>query len=574
MALIHEAYAFISKWLKPFLLSLQSILSILQLLDAIGTISYYVRFDSLKTTNFKLGFELYGPILVLLLLYIVFIIQERRYSSLVIPLFSLALYIKGLKIALPMGSLLMAVNYLLTTSNYYEYVSSLLTILGGYEILTLIHWLFFTPSGITSPFTTITDVETSINKMIANASVIFVLGLILSWIPRSITFLKENWRRHPAVTLRSMGRKNTWAVVLLSISVTLGVIAAIYPYNPILNPKGSGVGADVRDYIKDAAKVDADLSQAFVVLGGNRPLIFILIWAYQRLLGIDVVNAIHFLPVLLNPLMVLGAFFIGKEASDDWWIGSWAAFFTACSYQVTVGMWAYFLTNMLALSIVFTSLGLLFRALRLKSRRTLGYACLIGSLLVFTHPWTYAQYFVATVATTIAVGCLAYINSSSYEETHILSMYSAALGLSNIVKELLLGGYGGVAASSGAIRSIYGLGEFFSRYILGVMLRFGGNLINVVLFFFAIIGILSRKQKQTPDIYFTILLLVTSPLFFIGKFNTLGRLLYNLPIGLFTAYGFISILRSQIDEKLKLSLIFFTCLYLTAYLIRSIAILV
>jgi len=574
MALIHEAYAFISKWLKPFLLSLQSIFSILQLLDAIGTIRYYVRFDSLRTTRFKLGFELYGPILVLLLLYIVCIIQERRYSSLIIPLFTLALHIKGLKIALPMGSLLMTLNYLLTTRNYYEYVSSLLTILGGYEILTLVHWLFFAPSGMTSPFTMITDVETSINKIIANASVIFVLGLILSWIPRSITFLKENWRRHPAVTLRSTGRKNTWAVMLLSISVTLGVIAAIYPYNPILNPEGSGVGADVRDYIKGAAIVDADLSQAFVVLGGTRPLIFMLIWAYQRLLGIDVVNAVHFLPVLLNPLMVLGAFFIGREASDDWWIGSWAAFFTACSYQVTVGMWAYFLTNMLALSIVFTSLGLLFRALRLKSRRTLGYACLMGSLLAFTHPWTYTQYLVATVATTIAVGCLAYINKSDYEETHILSMYSAALGLSNITKELLLGGYGGVAASSGVIRSIHGIGEFFSRYKFGVMLRYGGNLINVVLFFFAIIGILSRKQKQTPDIYFTILLLVTSPLFFIGEFNTLGRLLYNLPIGLFASYGFISILRSQIDEKLKLSLKFFTWLYLTAYLIRSIAFIV
>jgi len=420
----------------------------------------------------------------------------------------------------------------------------------------------------------VTDVETSINKIIGNASIIFVLGIILSWIPKSITFLKENWRRHPTVTLGSMGRKNTWAVVLLSISVTLGVITAIYPYNPILNSKGSGVGADVQDYIKSAAIVDADLSQAFVVLGGTRPLIFMLLWAYQRLLGIDVVNAVHFLPVLLNPLMVLSAFFIGKEASDDWWIGSWAAFFTACSYHVTVGMWAYFLTNMLALSIAFTSLGLLFRALRLKSRRTMSYACLIGSLLAFTHPWTYAQYFIATVATTIAVGCLTYINRSSYEETHILSMYSAALGLSNIIKEVLLGGYGGVAASSGVVRSIYGLGEFFSRYKFGVMLRYEGNLINVVLFFFAFIGILSRKQKQTPDIYFTILLLVTSPFFFIGKFNMLGRLLYNLPIGLFASYGFISILRSQIIREVKFSLKFFTCFYLTAYLIRSIAFIV
>ena len=569
-----KAYLYASKWVEPILLSLQTVLSILQILDAKKIFYYYASGPKLRTSNFQLGFELYEPLLVLLLLYVIWMIQERRYSSLLIPSLSLILYTMDLKIALPMGSLLAVINSLLTVHKISEYVSALLMALGGFELLTLLHWSFFIPMDLTSPFITIADVETSINRIFAFNSVIFVLVLILAWLPKSITYLREMGRNATDYTSGFGGERDFWATALLTLSVLLGVIAAVFPYNPILNPQALGVGVDIPNYIEVSEVVETDLTYAFEAYSGSRPLIFMLIWSFQRLIGTDVTSAVNFLPVLLNPLMVLGAFFIGKESSDDWWIGSWAAFFTACSFHVTVGMFAYFLTNMLALSLIFFSLGFLFRALRLKSKRSLVYACLIGSLLVFTHPWTYTQYFVTTLIAATAVGCLAYTNRSDYEETKLLSIYSVALGLSNILKELLLGGYGGVAASSGVIRSVYGAGEFLNRYKFGVMVRYGGYLINVALFLFAILGILSRDKKQTPDIYFTALLFASTPLFFIGEFRTLGRLLYNLPIGLFSAYGFTSILRSQIDEKLKLSLMFFTCLYLTAYLIRSIAILV
>jgi hypothetical protein len=500
--------------------------------------------------------------------------KERRYHAILIPITTMTLFSMGFKISLPIGSLLAVTNTLWMTGQYNEYVSGVLLVLSGFELLAVLHWFFFIPLGLTSPFALIADVENSIYRMTAKVSIIFVIGIMLAWIPKTTTYLREIGRNPIVTTPRLRGEKTFWAILLLSFSVVLGVVAAVYPYNPILNPQEAGVGADVRAYIKGAEKVNADLSQAFVVLRGTRPLIFMLIWAYQRLLGIDVVNAVHFLPVLLNPIMVLGAFFIGKESSDDWWIGSWAAFFTACSYQVTVGMLAYFLTNMLALSLVFISLGFLFRAIRSKSKRSLAYACIIGSLLVFTHPWTYTQYFITTIITTIVVGSLAYINRSDYDETKVLIIYTMSLGFSNIYKELFLGGYGGVTASSTVITRMYYLGDFLAKYKLGVMMRYGGYLINLVVFFFALLGILSRKQKETPDIYFTALLFASSPLFFIGEFNMLPRLLYNLPIGLLTAYGFMSVLRSQIDEKVKFSLTFFTGLYLTVYLIRSVAILV
>ncbi|UCD44840.1 MAG: hypothetical protein JSV27_12135 [Candidatus Bathyarchaeota archaeon] len=500
--------------------------------------------------------------------------KERRYHALLIPITTLTLYSMGLNISLPIGSLLAVTNTLWMKDQYNEYVSGVLLVLSGFELLALLHWLFFIPLNLTSPFGIIANVENSIYRMTVNVSIIFVLGLFLAWIPKTNIILREKLQFSTIATPRLGGEKGFWSIVLLLFSVVLAIVAAVYPYNPMLNPQGSVVGADAREYIKVAENLEADRVFLYDVLRGPRSLIFILIWSYRRLLSIDIPNAVRFLPILLNPLIVLASFFIGKESSDDWWVGSWAAFFTACSYQVTVGMFSHFLANMLALSLVFISLGFLFRAIRLKSKRSLAYACMIGSLLVFTHPWTYTQYLSTTIITTTVVGSLAYVNRSDYDESKVLIIYTMSLGLSNIFKELLLGGYGGVTASSTVITRIYNIGNFWARYKLGVMMRYGGYLINLVVFFFALLGILSRKKKETPDIYFTALLFASSPFFFISEFNILARLLYNLPIGLLTAYGFMSVLRSQIDEKVKFSLIFFTGLYLTVYLIRSVAILV
>jgi len=84
--------------------------------------------------------------------------------------------------------------------------------------------------------------------------------------------------------------------------------------------------------------------------------------------------------------MIVAVFFRAFQAFGDWWLSSWAAFFTACGYQITVGVYSYFLTNILGLCLTFLSLGFLFRSLRRGCKISLALASILGVLLVFTHP--------------------------------------------------------------------------------------------------------------------------------------------------------------------------------------------
>jgi len=201
--------------------------------------------------------------------------------------------------------------------------------------------------------------------------------------------------------------KSSRPMALLLFSILLSIATALYPHSPAVNPEEIIVGVDIPHYVKAAEIVDREVSQAFKVMSGHRPIIFLVIYGFQRILGSDVSTAVNFLPVILNPLMIMTVFFLAYEAFSDRWIASWAAFFTACGYQVTVGIYCYFLTNMLALSLAFLSLGFLFRFLRRFCKIDLVLSSILGILLYFTHPWTFYQYIPAMFLT---IGILWYKN--------------------------------------------------------------------------------------------------------------------------------------------------------------------
>lgn len=161
------------------------------------------------------------------------------------------------------------------------------------------------------------------------------------------------------------------------------------------------MGVDIQAYVEAGEIVECDLSKAFNVMNGSRPLIFSVIYGFQKLLGSDVSTAVRFLPLILNPLILISVFFLAFKTTRDLRLSNWAAFFTACGYHVTVGMYSYLLTNMLALSLIWLSLGFQFRSLRRGCDTSLALASILGVLLVFTHPWTSNQYGVTTILTLI-----------------------------------------------------------------------------------------------------------------------------------------------------------------------------
>jgi len=357
-------------------------------------------------------------------------------------------------------------------------------------------------------------------------------------------------------------------MALLLFSIFLSVAAALYPHSPFVNPEGNIVGVDILHYVEIAEIVDRDVSLAFKVWGGHRPIIFIVIYGFQRLLGSDVSTAVNFLPVILNPLMIATAFFLAHEAFSDGWIASWAAFFTVCGYQVTVGMYSYFLTNMLALSLAFLSLGFLFRFLRRFGKIDLVLSSILGFLLFFTHPWTFYQYLPAIFLT----GAISwYRNRDKFPMVTISLLCFVSLTLVGIFKVLNFVGFrffpvfSFILATSEGISSFWRGNTFIFRYL------YGGLLSYVILLSLALIGIYLMDRKNINELYLTGFLALTSIFFLIGTNMIKSRLFYNIPIGIFASLGFNSIIRLNISEDLKKILITFVILTFTVYLFRSLA---
>jgi len=357
-------------------------------------------------------------------------------------------------------------------------------------------------------------------------------------------------------------------MALLVFSIFLSIAAAVYPHLPTVNPNKIMVGVDIPPYVKAAEIVDQDVSQAFKVMSGYRPIIFLVIYGFQRLLGSDVSTAVKILPVILNPLMIMAVFFLANESFNDGWIASWAAFFTACGYQITIGMFFYFLTNMLALSLAFLSLGFLFRFLRRFGKIDLVLSVILGFLLFFTHPWTFYQY---TPAMFLTVAISWYKNRDKFPIMTAMFLCVLSLVLLGIFKALNFRGFRFFPVFSYVLAVSEGVSSFWARNTYIFRLLYGGLLSYMILLSLALIGVYLIDRKNINELYLTVFMALTSMFFLIGNYTIKSRLLYNVPIGVFASLGFNSIIRLNISEDLKKILITFVILTFTLYLFRSLA---
>jgi len=331
----------------------------------------------------------------------------------------------------------------------------------------------------------------------------------------------------PKNTTRQLTRE---LCIFMVFILVLSVSAGVYPYIATVNPRGIDAGQDISNYVEWANIVEGEFTQIFNVSGGSRPLIFLAIMGFQKITGLETLAAIRFLPVFLNPLMVLTFFFLIQEATQDVWLAAVAAFFTATGYPVTVNMSSYFLTNVLALCFAFLSLGFLVRRMRLGERKNLIISLLFGALLIFTHPWTFVQFYV--VFLVISVLLLFFSKSREGTQGIIFDVfiYTISLGVVDFLKTFIFRGVGGVAASTRVIIGLTTLSTFWTDIVVSLKIMFGGLYSNLLLLGLALLGLLIARSRGFLDHYYELFLGLSSLVFVMGDTVIKSRVLYNFPI--------------------------------------------
>ena len=245
-----------------------------------------------------------------------------------------------------------------------------------------------------------------------------------------------------------------------------------------------------------------------------------------------------------------------------------AAFLTTLSFPITVGMWAGYYANWLAL--IESNLFLASLLYTCRSFSTLRYASLLGlSLaLLLTHPWTWALVIVLTIAFALSMW-------KTLRIKRLLTLLVPLLMINllfDVVKNYLFGSWGigtyvGVRASgSGPLQ----LAAFWQNLVQGLVFTYDGLLSNSVILLLAFVAMLSLRWSDIFDRLLLLWIFLASLVFpFLESYNQ-TRIIYDLPIPILASIGtLLFISRFKSDKTTSVLTLILVVLFNASYAIRA-----
>jgi len=336
--------------------------------------------------------------------------------------------------------------------------------------------------------------------------------------------------------------------ILLMTGIFSALFLAVVPYRPDLNAAGIPVGIDAHYYIEWIAPM---LNKPFlgaisyamgVASGGSRPLLLIPVYFVVVSGTVPLVQAVEALPAILGPLLVLSIFFFVAEAFGDEKPAGVAALVTPFSFYVTVGIWAGYYANMLALSVGFAFLTLLFRYW--KKQTTVGLSLLILSSvgLLLAHPWTWVIVLVATASFAAAT----WWTGRKPMIVKTVGLVLAVDLLVDLTKSLVFGAGVSAQEASGSFNSALVLTptiDFWPNIVKGLFDAYDGLLANTLILALSLIAIISFRKDGLPRRFLLVWVAVSSIPILILSALAQTRIFYNLPFPIFTAVGLLLLQR-------------------------------
>lgn len=517
-------------YVYPLVLCFQLIFGFLQLLDYFAVEYFPMVQRSIKPAYFALGFSLVVPMAVLMLMWAAVNLVSGKWSLLFAcaPLY----YCRySVELGISMTSVFMWVVGVVFLGKRGRFWDVLLWVLSFFLGLGVVHWGVLRPLGVASPFTGVAALMYNVHHVLRRMFPVLVLPFLFFWLLKPVIGLR--WRL-PELDV-SEQEFDRFSKLLLTFSLFLSLYAAVYPYFPSVNLSSVEFGVDLPNYVRQLYLIEDAESGLTSGVGAQRLFFFLFIYGFMWVTGLGTYEALQSMPVLLNPLFVLASCYFSWEACRNGRVVAWCGFLSATGMTITVGLFAFFLNNLLALVIAFFSLGLLFKAVRLGDLRWLGVAALGGGLLVYTHPWTMDQ-LLAGLAPVL--GLILYRKGPGYaEKAAYLGGYLGAVGVAEVTKVLLLGSWGGVAATSRVVRDLVLLEEVWSSLFLCFPYVYCGFISNLVLLVLATVGVYLLKGDDVFGRWLWFLVLLSSMVYFVSLETIKSRLLYNLPFGFFGALG-------------------------------------
>lgn len=181
-------------WVIAPILALQSILGVLQLLDAFQVTCYPMVHRATTYRVLSLGFSLTPALISLMLINLAYLLNRRMYTEVLVSAYVLAVlyFFKGLDVSAAFTSLMLVGVAVLDSRRFQGYFTWLLALLTVFEGAALIHWILL-PLGIVSPLAWFADLELSLFYVAARLAPLLVLPMMFMWILKPL--LRWGWGR-------------------------------------------------------------------------------------------------------------------------------------------------------------------------------------------------------------------------------------------------------------------------------------------------------------------------------------------------------------------------------------------
>jgi hypothetical protein len=180
-----------------------------------------------------------------------------------------------------------------------------------------------------------------------------------------------------------LNRKHVTICLLLSLAAAAFI--SYYPYVHL--PNSTLVGTDSRDYLNLLKSVAQ--KGPLTAFDKDRPLPILLMYAVQIATGSSPETVVRLMPTILAVCLSLAVYLFVKVGTKNELAALASSLFSAFSFQVTVGLFSYFMANWLAIIESLILLVFLMKSSKKQSWKYMTASAVMGMTVLLTHPYTW-----------------------------------------------------------------------------------------------------------------------------------------------------------------------------------------
>jgi hypothetical protein len=395
----------------------------------------------------------------------------------------------------------------------------------------------------------------------------FPVKLLMNRIVTRILKLKQNWQwSYDSLNLSDkldrVRPKKTRAVYLL-IFVLISICLALLPQLPPINKDNQQIGTDSFFYVEFIVSLQQSenlqdfLKTAFIDLHrGDRPISVIFMFLLTTFIDAPVLDTLEYLPIILGPSLVLVVYFLTRELTSSETTSLFAAFLTGIgNLQVSIGIFAGFYANWVALIVGYASLVFFFRFLKTSSKISLFIFSILVVTTLFSHAYTWS---ILMIIMGIFLGISFFMKYYPRKRIILLLVIVLSSVVIDVVKTMIVesaGSSGGVElVAELAQRSVklQNLAVMWDTLIFATQHKFGGIFCNFIVIGLVFYWLMRSNLRIHFNMFITVFLMIgIGPLLF-GDWIVQSRVFYNIPFQIPAAIALTYISRERHSSMIML----------------------